>query len=387
MKDYMEYNYEINITDFIKKCVLKWKFVLLVSMIMALVMTGIAIILTKTYYKSSAEMVVISEDSKNPVQNTKIITRSDLVSESLKEIGSSISVSDATNNIKVTRIDYSSIITISYSCENQEETTSFLQKLTNKAITVINELNSYEVKIKKIDKNLNQYRVGPSIPKYSIVGFIGGCIIGLLCVLYRYISDNKVRDKYFIENNLGYRVLSNSPIDKGGVIDLRTSILYGFDSIKTIAISCLDTNVDNISWLFAKALTEVNKNVLYITRGDINNLVEAVNNLNNIVDYIFKKDGVSILQYDDSINCNHLQSDKYRSFIDSIKKHYDYIIIETPISSYNDDIAISFNAESDGTILVVYKDITSAKELYEIKTKFEILRINVLGAMYLVESK
>ena len=383
----MEYNYEINITDFIKKCVLKWKFVLLVSMIMALVMTGIAIILTKTYYKSSAEMVVISEDSKNPVQNTKIITRSDLVSESLKEIGSSISVSDATNNIKVTRLDYSSIITISYSCENQEETTSFLQKLTNKAITVINELNSYEVKIKKIDKNLNQYRVGPSIPKYSIVGFIGGCIISLLCVLYRYISDNKVRDKYFIENNLGYRVLSNSPIDKGGVIDLRTSILYGFDSIKTIAISCLDTNVDNISWLFAKALTEVNKNVLYITRGDINNLVEAVNNLNNIVDYIFKKDGVSILQYDDSINCNHLQSDKYRSFIDSIKKHYDYIIIETPISSYNDDIAISFNAESDGTILVVYKDITSAKELYEIKTKFEILRINVLGAMYLVESK
>lgn len=378
----MEYEYEVNLIELCKYILKKWKILLLSIIVFCLLAVGYAFVKTKTYYSAKSIITVASEDSKNPVQKMSIFMRDDLVEEALKSANSNVSISVAKENLSLTRYDYSNEITVSYKSLNETESISFLRTLVGNAVSVINKVNNYSVSITQQAIGKSSYVSGPSKIKMGILGGIGGLFVSAFCVAVWYILDNRVRDKGFVEKVLKCNTLTEINSGEGDYRKLYANLLLGYREKQLISISNIGLADINVADRVAKYISTVRAKTLLISAGNSDSLGDYI--LNKNIKAIEKiAPGLDSLSYSDvNIITDYILGGKFKDELNNLKSIYDYIIINTP-EDYANTVNTVFNAISDGTILVVKKDVTKAADVIEIKKQLDIVKADILGIVYL----
>ena len=200
-------------------------------------------------------------------------------------------------------------------------------------------------------------------------------------MILKYVIDNRIRDKDYIESILKYRVLAENDKNTDLYRKLRTNLGFGFKDDKVIAISSYDEEGKEVAANLAKSLAEIKGRVLLVEQGDNNGLFDYLKKEAELSSVITKQDNLLVINYsDDDQNINMIQSGKYKETFEQLRNAFDYIIVSTPLAGTNE--ATVFEAECDGTVLVITKDKTSAKTALENKKDLELIKANVLGVVF-----
>ncbi len=378
-----DYEYEIDLLDLLKHVFKKWKVILACALALAVIFTGYAYLKTKVYYRAQVTMVVEAEVSGTPVEKLGIFNRSDVVQAALTESKSTSSVSEASNQISVTRTPYTNKITLIYSSV-RNEAVDVLSSLARKSAETINAIPGYSVvaNANKVSQ-LSQVKSGPSIKKYGVLGLFAGAFLYLFVYAIKYIFEDKIRNKDFVEKVLGYSILAELDGSKEGYARLCTNLKYGFRSIKTICICAYEEDGKIVADNLAKSLSGIGKKVLFVKDNIVDEEDALLPILKGTKSMIKSpKDGnLAIIGYkpDDELE-RTLTSEGFINKIEKVSLDYDYVIVGSPVLGKNISTAI-LGAECDGVILVAKKDKTSTKAMFEHKKDIDLIHANVLGVV------
>ena len=193
-------------------------------------------------------------------------------------------------------------------------------------------------------------------------------------VLARIAGYKREMKKYMAQkgkpNPLYYSVSRGT---REGIKTLAMNIQFisGNDSVKTLAITSSTPNEgkSTISIMLATSLAEEGKRVLLCDMDFLNpslgrylgvrNRLDIVDVLNGVVkvDQIITETSVKRLSMVDSYHknvpiANVVQSPKYQDFINAVRQHFDYVILDTPPIGFSID-ATMLARVADKTLLVI----------------------------------
>ncbi len=374
----MNYEYEINLIELVKSVLKKWKVILLSMIFLCLLTNGYAYLNTKTYYRAQATIKVTAE--KTAVQKTDVFSRNDLYEKTISSLKSSTTVSEAKSNLTATRYDISNDIILTYRSTRQEAVT-FLNVYINKLIAAVNSITGYRI-VKDIDSHkISTVTIGPSKVKMTVLGaFIGLCIPAMFFAL-KFVFENKFRDKESVESVLKCKVFAETSERNGKYGNLLENIILGSDGAKVINFVSVDAQNNGIAKYIAEQLRGINKKVLLIDSGEIDELSGYFLSVDDVRALHSNDNEIRILTYKADGEVGSLLSDEYRNLLDSLREQYDYIIINSSSAAEN-NLAVALSANSDGTLFVVSKDQTNIKAAAEFVRELKLVNSKILGAIF-----
>ena len=181
---------------------------------------------------------------------------------------------------------------------------------------------------------------------------------------------------------------------------LRTNIIFCGDDIKTIAMTCCMANEgkSEVSFNLVKSLAETGKRVVLVD-ADIRKSVlfsrhqadKAVNGLSHYLAGLDKLDNIlcqtniknvyMIFAGKSVPNPSELlSSSKFSAMISSLKKVFDYIIIDCPPLGAVIDAAV-IASHADGAVMVIENNRISYKTAQKIKGQLSKSGCRILGAV------
>ncbi len=383
----MDYEYEINLLDLAKYILKRWKVILICMLALAVALCGYAFVKTKTYNRAKATLTVSAEVAATPVEKLDVIKRADVVGYALTIANSKTATSEAVNHISVSRTPYTNEVVVVYSTTADDQY-EVIQALMRHSVETINKISGYKVSFNDV-MPLNSIKSGPSKGKYTVLGaFVGAFLVALFYSL-KYVFENKVRDREFIEKGLRLPILGELKKSDDTYISLATNIKYGLKDKKVLSINSFEKEGKKVALKLSKSLVQTGCKVLIIeekeylsnTSSDIPAL--EVLKADNKSLSVGNLDGVDVLSYEDQNQLPILlQSEKFSSELKKLRDAYDYVIFSTPVAESSDATVATFDAESDVVVFVVIKDVTSAKKLLSFKKALELISLDALGIAY-----
>ena len=172
---------------------------------------------------------------------------------------------------------------------------------------------------------------------------------------------------------------------------LRTNIQLSGDKLKVIAISSVrpgegkSTTSINIAWAFARAGyktllvdADIRNSVMsgdFMSREKITGLTDYLSGTKDLSQGLCETnvENLFVIQ-------SLLQSDKFETMIETLRKYFDYIIVDTaPIGVVIDAAIIA--QKCDASILVTEASVTKRREVQKAKTQLEQTGTPFLGVI------
>lgn len=185
---------------------------------------------------------------------------------------------------------------------------------------------------------------------------------GLRLLRHRIEKDAKKHD------NKIYVFSSTVPGEGKSTISSNTAIALSKNDKKVLLIDA-DLRKPSIAQMFQVTL-----------KGTLNEVLDGTCPLSNAI--TFYKDGLYLLgnikATDESTE--YLSSDEFKTLLNTVKKEFDFIIIDTPPSSEMSDSSI-IAQYADASIMVVRQDVVAIKHVLEAMNMFVYHRNNLLGCV------
>lgn len=375
----MNYEYEINVIELFKYIKKKWKHLLISGILLCLIGAGYSLLNTKYLDRAQSTLYVIKEVEKTPVEKTNILTRKDIIEDALEESGSSLSADSALKLIDITRQPYSMEIQITYST-NENNAADVLACLMVKFAAAINSVPNYHVSVYQSPTKLSPIKSGPSLKRYSVLGFVGGVFACAFVLAFSYIKEDKIRDKEYVESQLRLNIISDDDDIKKEYYDLRNCLKYKYSKMSVIYIHYFDSENSKVAEEIAGAFGK-SERVLMIENKSDSYVIDDISNISNLI----KNREESDCSYDFvSLDCegpNGKNGLSWRDIFEWAKANYDHTFINSDLSqSELNELVIE--AESDGTLIVVSKDVTSNKTVMEYLKKSKLVDSLILGTIF-----
>ncbi len=296
--------------------------------------------------------------------------------------------------VKVETLNNTEVIKLSIYDENPKkamEMCNAVPKIFEKEVTRITKVAGIEV----VDKATLPEKVEkPKVALFTIAGLVGGMLLGVVIVYFKYILDNKIKTGKDVEDKLNMKILGEVPKDKNIDEKIKGNNLdeYVLESYRRIRTNLEFSNIDseknailftstqkgegktstiyNTSLMFSRL---ENKKVVLIDCDLRKPKVHRLINLPNgkgVVDILIGKSTIegavnTINENFDIITAGQsvvnqidiLSSKKMEKFISDLKNRYDYVFIDTPPAGVFSDAIILSKLVDEAVFLIASNEI------------------------------
>lgn len=308
------------------------------------------------------------------------------------------------------------VITIRVTHSNPKMAKEIADTVREEAIIRIVQLDE----VKSVDLveegNISENNLSPANPKRNaILGGFVGCLLVAGIIILKYIFDNTIKTPEDVKKHLGLSVLAVVPFRMKknkinlGIKDykteeafktLRTNIMLTEMNHRVILVtSCTPNERKNEIFIsLAKSVTESGKRVLMID-ADLREPVfvgkgvadEGIKGLSHLLSGVAGTDEVIRNTQQEKLDvvmvgavpenpAELLEQDRFEEFVNSMKKVYDYIIINTPPLGSVIDAAIVARV-CDGVVWALSAGKISYKFARVIKNQIEKTKCPLLGVV------
>lgn len=274
--------------------------------------------------------------------------------------------------------------------------------------------------IEVIDKaSLPEEIEKPNLILFTLLGLVGGFMLGLMIIFFKHILDNKIKSKEDIESKLKISLLGEVPKVKdmenrliSATTNLNMDVAESFLKIRTnLEFSNIDnennvivftsthkgegktTTVCNNSVFFSRL---ENKKVLLIDCDlrepkvhkimNINNgkgLVELLKGKKEFDDVVQKiSDNLDVITAGQKVinQVDILSSEKMKHFISEVRGKYDYVFIDTPPVGVFADASV-LSKISDGVVFIVGYNEVDLDDAMQAKDILDKVNVKIIGSI------
>lgn len=409
--------------DILKGCIKRWKGILAFAIFTTILAAIVSSTSNETItYQGNFKILIRSEvivtdngtvvkKDANLIQNIiEIVKTRDFVKNALKRTDLKLAPEAVLGDLTLVNIDKSDLIQVKYLSEDTEQTEKVITAIMEEMLEVSE--NYYEDAVVSIEENVGIIEKTDirNNKMLIVIGFIGGLGLASIVAFVLECINKTFKTRGEIERELKLPVIANVPkikkknskfISENNVdIDfikafnsLASEVKYGKSNngIKNIAVtssvSCEGSTTVAVN--LALALSNTNKTLLIDTNYE-NNMINKVFEINSnlgltdIIKNNAKVEDITINKGKNfdiipagDVNVNImslLDSKEFDELLNSLRKEYDYIILDTPAVQASSEIKVLLK-KVDGSILVV-----KAEDTKKDVVKTTIKDINNLGS-------
>lgn len=427
----MEQEYiEIDLKETLEKVIKRWKLISLITIISASLCFYIVSNFVPPVYQANTTLFIGKEQSSLGISLSELQVFNQLIDDYKQLIGTRLVIDQTISNLKlnmsiitfrkslsVTSIENSRLFTVSFRHKDPQIAADVANELAKQLTIVAAEI--VEVKnIRIIDKALAPDKtVAPRVALYTALAGIFGFIFSLLIILIQNLLKNKVQEEDDVEKltkqpikgiipkfpkNAKQLITLNSPptyIDESYKM-LRTNLFYRIADNESSAILLTSSSVGEgksttISNL-AVSIAQSGKRVLLMDTDlrhptihkifeidpipGLTSIVFKDMDIHEVIKHIEGVDGLDILTSGviPQSPSELLDSNTFRNLLETMKKSYDVILLDTPpILSVTDTLVLSKFV--DGVLIVVAAGQTKKSDISNIRKLFRKVEANITG--------